>query len=559
LKHYRGYSDYGRGWGMCNGTNPFDGNQDSSGYPCLDQLGRAPDADSDGIQDLEPIYEWNNLINGKDINFSLVWSVTASQVKENRDYYNNKQKPGYVPYAYPHPLSLIEPMINQQTTQNKVELLNKNGVVNATYNNITACANKVSAGQTCLVYEGVYNERIKTTRSGNSSNRITFKVKEGENAQMLGFWVDYSNYVTIEGFNVIGNGSCVLNSYDSGIFTRGNYTSIINNHISGVKGNAITNVWTSSVKPQYTYIANNTIVNSQIGITIGGDYGTIENNEVSDLNIYPECFVAGTDSDYIRFFGNNHTIRNNFLHGTEATKVIYPRNNTSNTGTYCNVDSDCNTGAMDRCCLASRSSACANFDHQCANNAHLDCFQTFDNTIPSTKNIIIENNYCTDFMQAVMAQSKLYNLSSNITLRNNIFFNGYMRNTTPNPTDSSNCGNMYVANSSFLNNNFINIYYGTSITNSSVNSVVRNNIYFNILGGGSIRLDDNTTQVADHNLVSVDPKFVNISNPLGADGIPFTSDDGLRLQNNSPAIDSGTYVGLPYNGNAPDIGAYEYS
>jgi hypothetical protein len=63
--------------------------------------------------------------------------------------------------------------------------------------------------------------------------------------------------------------------------------------------------------------------------------------------------------------------------------------------------------------------------------------------------------------------------------------------------------------------------------------------------------------VADHNLVGVDPKFVNISNSLGADGIPFTSDDGLRLQNNSPAIDAGTYVGLPYLGNAPDIGAYE--
>ena len=31
-----------------------------------------------------------------------------------------------------------------------------------------------------------------------------------------------------------------------------------------------------------------------------------------------------------------------------------------------------------------------------------------------------------------------------------------------------------------------------------------------------------------------------------------------RLATGSPCIDAGTYVGLPYNGNAPDIGAYEY-
>jgi hypothetical protein len=48
-----------------------------------------------------------------------------------------------------------------------------------------------------------------------------------------------------------------------------------------------------------------------------------------------------------------------------------------------------------------------------------------------------------------------------------------------------------------------------------------------------------------NNLANVNPLFVNISQ---AD---------FHLQNTSPCIDAGIDVGLPYNGNAPDLGCYE--
>jgi hypothetical protein len=61
-----------------------------------------------------------------------------------------------------------------------------------------------------------------------------------------------------------------------------------------------------------------------------------------------------------------------------------------------------------------------------------------------------------------------------------------------------------------------------------------------------------------------DPMFVDPANILGADGVPFTADDGFNLRAGSAAIDRGTTTidatdirGLPRVG-VPDIGPYEY-
>lgn len=69
---------------------------------------------------------------------------------------------------------------------------------------------------------------------------------------------------------------------------------------------------------------------------------------------------------------------------------------------------------------------------------------------------------------------------------------------------------------------------------------------------------------AGGNMVGL-PNFVNLSKPTGVDNKWFTSDDGLALLKNSPAIDKGSAKGAPSTdifGNArsglPDIGAYEY-
>ena len=96
-------------WGYCNGSNIWDGNQNSTGYPCLDQPGRgkgnllsnfAPTPAIWPNQALEPIYAWNNKLNGQTSNLA---TNAPSVVVANRDFYNSA-KAGYAPYTYPHPL-----------------------------------------------------------------------------------------------------------------------------------------------------------------------------------------------------------------------------------------------------------------------------------------------------------------------------------------------------------------------------------------------------------------------------------------------------------------------
>jgi hypothetical protein len=63
--------------------------------------------------------------------------------------------------------------------------------------------------------------------------------------------------------------------------------------------------------------------------------------------------------------------------------------------------------------------------------------------------------------------------------------------------------------------------------------------------------------------VTGDPGFLDASDPLGPDGVPFTDDDGFSLAATSDAIDAGTDVGetVDIRGTAitgtPDIGPYE--
>jgi hypothetical protein len=85
----------------CDGTDTCDGNEDSTGYPCLDQIGRAAN------QVLEPAYEWNNITDSADMDFvASDEGLNPQHIKEGRDFYNDTERPGYTPFTYPHPLTL---------------------------------------------------------------------------------------------------------------------------------------------------------------------------------------------------------------------------------------------------------------------------------------------------------------------------------------------------------------------------------------------------------------------------------------------------------------------
>jgi hypothetical protein len=100
-------------FGACSGSSPFDGNAaGQAGWPCLDQIGRAPGAQFPN-QASVPLYVWNNgsstvCASGTTCSNDIkMINDGDAHVKEGRDFINNgtTPKPGYTPYVYPHPLA----------------------------------------------------------------------------------------------------------------------------------------------------------------------------------------------------------------------------------------------------------------------------------------------------------------------------------------------------------------------------------------------------------------------------------------------------------------------
>lgn len=95
-------------------TNPLtwdagDGFEIRKAPVCLDSVGRGPGTLFSGnpplpaawpSQPAEPFYEWNNTINGADAD--IVGGT--SDLVEGTSFINDIPRPGYTPYAYPHPL-----------------------------------------------------------------------------------------------------------------------------------------------------------------------------------------------------------------------------------------------------------------------------------------------------------------------------------------------------------------------------------------------------------------------------------------------------------------------
>ncbi len=178
-------------------------------------------------------------------------------------------------------------------------------------------------------------------------------------------------------------------------------------------------------------------------------------------------------------------------------------------------------------------------------------------------------------------------LSNNILHNNSARYGGAIcflhssLNTITNNTISGNSaengGGIYNASGKGVIRN--NIFYGNQKEGSStiagadyyVYSVNDNTFKNNALQliDTNYPLDQSTNYgigtLATGNIFAQDPLFLNYLDPIGPDNIWYTTDDGLRLQNNSPAVNAGTLSGAPITditdafrvGN-PDIGAYEY-
>lgn len=121
--------------------------------------------------------------------------------------------------------------------------------------------------------------------------------------------------------------------------------------------------------------------------------------------------------------------------------------------------------------------------------------------------------------------------------------------------------NDYFGNTSYSNHPDYNMLGITSSGAATGRGNLRNNIAY----GGTLLSNMSGTNAAYNswnlNVSLSDAQFQSVSTsdwdaPRQADGgLPVRP--SLRLAANSTLIDKGTNVGLPYNGNAPDLGAFE--
>lgn len=180
------------------------------------------------------------------------------------------------------------------------------------YATIQGCANVVTAGDTCLVYAGTYNERVTTQAGGTSeAARITFQVESGT-VTMQGFTINHQ-YVTVEGFDITGY---YVSSY-VGLVTigqNGDYAQVLNNtlrenngtyHVRGIQFERV-----KGDSANYCIVRGNTITRLLAQyFLLHGNYHVIENNTMSEAGSW--------DAFYI--FGTHHVVRRNVFWNAGAT------------------------------------------------------------------------------------------------------------------------------------------------------------------------------------------------------------------------------------------------
>lgn len=158
----------------------------------------------------------------------------------------------------------------------------------------------------------------------------------------------------------------------------------------------------------------------------------------------------------------------------------------------------------------------------------------------------------------------------NLTIRGNMFVNAGDVFLIQNPTA---LGNVLVAYNVFYNT-ARGVAFGTG--NQGAKSVAAyNNVFYNVSAsvqgyGATVFFNNLQKLIGDVNVrrdggsIVTNLMWLNPANPLGADGVPFSADDGFSLMPGSSVINSGIGVGEvkdilanPIIGN-PDLGAYEF-
>jgi hypothetical protein len=172
------------------------------------------------------------------------------------------------------------------------------------YTTIQACATAMSAGDTCTVYAGTYNENV-TVSAGSAGSYKTLAVNPGDTVNVYSFTIN--SHVKVNGFHIQNPSSpnsapCVSitgNSTDYYITNNNMYAcatfvveaSYANTTHGFIQGNTMSYACSTASAP-----------NVCRAMTINGDYHLIENNDISHV------------SDGLYVLGAHNVLRKNTFH-----------------------------------------------------------------------------------------------------------------------------------------------------------------------------------------------------------------------------------------------------
>ena len=308
---------------------------------CIDQIGRSTgnllsdDNPQWPQQALEPLYEWNNTINGKDANIKS----TSPHIQENRDYYNDTPRPDYTPYTYPHPLTLASSVgnvyyVSPSGTASWAECTDINTPCSLSTANVNAIA-----GDTVYLRGGIYDTGISPSNSGTANNKIIFQAYTGEIPVISGTFdiitLNNVDYIVVDGIE----GRNPTSSYIS-ITNYADYNEIKNSTIyddDGITVRKGVQIWGicpgGSVYTCYAtnnWIHNNTFYrNGRISESCD-DVGALmyigsgaEIPSGSDYNIIEDNILYWGGHHILETYTRYNVIRNNVMHNEGwMTKTI---------------------------------------------------------------------------------------------------------------------------------------------------------------------------------------------------------------------------------------------
>jgi len=336
-------------------------------------------------------------------------------------------------------------------------------------------------------------------------NILNVKVKTREYA----FNLSERSFIDIEGINIFGATIYGANTNNCTI-DRINAKYLMHRSVPGPL-----NTWKDEVPSGLTILGNNnTIKNSEIaysafsGIDMNGKNNKIVNNYVHDVG------YSGTSASAILLAGRDCLVSNNTVDTCARTALgIYDLQKS-----VIQYNKLCNSGKLGD-------------DFGTINTSKMDGWNT-----EIHHNIIYGNS-----AQHIGAGIYLDNQHSNYIVHHNLVYENNPQQAQKMHALRLNVEsyNTLVYNNTFVGG-FADHFGGSTIVDSMTGGHVANNIFTKVF-------TDHTDLVKDNNIYpSLNPNFVNLDN------------NDYQLSSGSPAINTGIKISGVTDGDAPDIGAFEY-